>query len=268
MGRTKRTIAIAALTLVGCSSQITPAATPTIQTATLRLYATTATAPLINDLAASYSQFYPYTFEIVTGNYRAMLDDLKRGDVPYFLSNHLSDDIPWAAPIGQDGLAVIVNPDNPLSELTLEQLRGIYQGYVSNWRDVGGRDLDIALVSREDGSGTRAEFDRLVMGDRRTSLAAQVAPSSEAMMESVISTPAGIGYVSMGYLDASVRVLAIDGIALTQDTVYSSIYPLRTTLYFAGLEEPQDDYRAFIGWVQSPEGQAVVARHYVPLLRP
>ncbi len=268
MGRTKRTLVIAAFTLVSCSSRIVPAATPTFQTTTLRLYATTATAPLINDLAASYSHFYPYTFDIVTGNYEAMLDSLLRGDSRYFLSNHLPTDTLWAAPVGQDGIAIIVHPVNPLTELTTAQLRRIYQGHIPNWRELGGADADMVVISREDGSGTRAEFEQLVMGERRTTLGARIAPSSSAVLRSVAQLPGGIGYVSMGYLDSSVRAMSIDGVAPTLDNVYENTYPLRSTLYFVGLEEPQDDYRIFIGWVQSPEGQAVVAHHYAPLLRP
>jgi phosphate transport system substrate-binding protein len=268
MGQTKRTIVIVAFTLVSCSSRIVPAATPTFETTTLRLHATTASAPLINDLAASYSQLYPYTFDIVIGNYEAMLDSLLRGDIRYFLTNHLPADTVWAAPVGQDAIAIIVYPDNPLGALTTEQVRTIYQGFISNWAELGGLNMDINVVSREDGSGTRAEFDQLVMGERHTTLAAQIAPSSSAVVTSVAGLQGGIGYVSMGYLDSSVRVVSIDGVALTLDTVYENTYPLRSTLYFVGLEEPQDDYRVFIGWVQSPEGQAVVARHYAPLLRP
>lgn len=269
MGRTKRTIVVVAFTLVSCSSRIVPAATPTFETVALRLHTTSAAAPLMNDLAASYSRRYPYTFDIVTGNYEAMIDGLNRGDVRYFLSNHLPADSPlWAAPVGQDGIAIIVHLDNPLVGLTTEQLRNIYQGYIPNWLELGRLDMDITVISREDGSGTRAEFEQLVMGDRRTTLAAQIAPSSDAVVSSVAAQPGSIGYVSMGYLDSSVRALAVDGVPPTLDTVYENTYPLRSTLYFVGLEEPQDDYRMFIGWVQSPEGQATVARHYAPLLRP
>jgi phosphate transport system substrate-binding protein len=268
MGRTKRTIVSVAFTLVSCSSRVVPSATPTFQKTTLRLHATTATAPLVNDLAASYSQKYPYTFDIVTGNYEAMLDSLLREDSRYFLSNHLPTDTLWAAPVGQDAIAIIIHPDNVLTGLTTEQLRRIYQGFAPNWQELGGLDMEITVISREDGSGTRAEFEQLVMGNRRTTLAAQIAPSSSAVMSSVAGLPGGIGYVSMGYLDSRVRAMSIDGVAPTLDTVYENTYPLRSTLYFVGLEEPQDDYRVFIGWVQSPEGQAVVARHYAPLLRP
>jgi len=268
MGRTKRTIVIVAFTFVSCSTPMIPATTPTSEVTTLRLYATTASAPLMNDLTASYSQLYPYTFDIVTGNYESLLQGLNNGDIPYFLSNHLDEDIPWAAPVGQDGIAIIVHPDNPLTDLTIEQLRSIYQGYVPNWSQLGGNDVEIRIISREDGSGTRVEFERLVMGDRRTTLAAQIAPSSSAVVSSVARLPGGIGYVSMAYLDASVQPLLIDGAAPTPDAVYDNTYPLRSTLYFVGLEEPQDEYRVFIGWVQSPAGQAVVARHYAPLLRP
>jgi phosphate transport system substrate-binding protein len=223
----------------------------------------------MNDLAAAYSQLYPYTFDIVIGNYEAMVDGLNRGEIRYFLSNHLPADSPLLGwPIGQDGIAIIVHPDNRLAGLTTEELRSIYQGFVPNWREFGGQDMEIVVISREDGSGTRAEFERLVMGNRPTTLAAQIAPSSEAVMTSVAAQVGGIGYVSMGYLDSSVRALAVEGVLPTMETVYDNTYPLRSTLYFVGLEEPQDDYRLFIGWVQSPAGQAVVARQYAPLLLP
>jgi phosphate transport system substrate-binding protein len=270
MGRTKRTFAIVAFTLVSCSSRTLPAATPTLQLTTLRLYSTTATAPLVNDLAASYSQLYPsFAFDIVIGNYEAMADRLNQGEIAYFMSNHLPADSPlWAAPIGQDGIVVIVHPDNPLTDLTIAELREVYQGYIGNWRELSGMELPITVISREDGSGTRAEFERLVIGERRTVMSAQIAPSSAAVVESVAVRPGSIGYVSMSYLNPSVRPVAVDGVLPTSETVYENTYPLRTTLFFIGLTEPVDDYRVFIGWAQSPEGQAVVSRHYAPLLRP
>jgi phosphate transport system substrate-binding protein len=247
-----------------------PAATPTTQTAALRLYTTTTALPLVRDLAAAYTQTQAdVAFDISDGNYSAIIDQLASDETAYFLSNHLPIDSPlWAAPIGQDGIAIIVHPENPVGELTTEQLRTIYQGHVTNWRDLGGDDREIVVISREDGAGTRAEFDQLVMGDRRTTRSARVAPSSSAMVTSVAAESGAIGYVSMSYLDGQVKALSIDGVLPTPDTVYDNRYPLRSTLFFVGLTEPQTDYRAFIAWVQSPEGQAVVAQQYAPLTRP
>jgi phosphate transport system substrate-binding protein len=274
MGRTKRTLAAVAFTLVSCSSQILPAATPTTHVTALRIYATTATVPLVHNLTATYTRLNPnVTFEISTGNYAAMVDEVMRDDTAYLFTNHLAEESPlWAAPIGQDGIAVIVHPSNDVTELTTAQLRRVYQGWTRSWDMLGGDDRQIVVVSRENGSGTRAEFESLVMGTRRTTPTAQIAPSSVAIVQSVARQPNAIGYVSMSALNDRVRALTIDDAAPTLQNVAANIYPLRAILYVAGQREPTADddlelaYRSFFGWIQSPEGQAIVARGYAPLL--
>jgi phosphate transport system substrate-binding protein len=270
MGRAKRTLVIVAFTLVSCSNQVVPASTPTTDAFTLRLYTSSATIPLTNDLTRSYTQFQPsISFDIITSNYEGIVNLITEENPAYFVTNHLPIESPlWGAPIGQDGIAVVTHPDNPVSGLTTEQLRRIYQGRIVNWREVGGLDLPITVISREEGSGTRAEFERLVMGDRLTIQSAEIAPSSEAVVVSAGRDPGGIGYVSMSYLDSSVRALSIDEIAPTLENVYLNTYPLRATLFIAGLNEPQNEYRAFIAWVQSLDGQAIVAHKYAPLSKP
>lgn len=269
MRRAKRTLVVMAFTLVSCSSQIVPAATPTTQQTTLRLYATTSVLPLVNDLTAAYTRLYPnITFDIGSGDHDAMMRRLRAGEISYFLTNHLPQDETgdlWAAPVGQDGVAVIVSPENTVSGLTTTQLRSIFQGWADSWRAFGGVDERIVVISREDGSGTRAEFESLVMGDRRTTRTAQIAPSSAAMIRSVRRQAGAVGYVSAAYVDETVRALPINGVALTQANVLNNTYPLRTILYVVGLQEPQGEFRQFIGWVQSPDGQAVVGQRYAPL---
>jgi phosphate transport system substrate-binding protein len=222
----------------------------------------------LDDLTLSYREVdSTFIFETATANYQALVDRLLSGETVYFISNHLPADSPlWAAPIGQDGVAIIVHPTNNISGLSTEQLRRIYQGQIRNWRDVGGDNQPITVISREDGSGTRAIFERLVMGERQTTRAARLAPSSLAMIGSVAQTPAGIGYVSMSYVDTSVRTIAIDQTVATQDTVLSNSYPLRSTIFVIGQEEPESAYRLFIGWIQSPEGQATVSNRFAPFL--
>ncbi len=274
MGSTKRTLAAVAFTLVSCSSQMLPAATPTTHVTALRLYATTPTIALIHNLTTTYSRLNPsISFEISTGDYAAMVQEVMRDDSAYLVTNHLDTQSSlWAAPIGQDGIAVIVHPDSEISALTTAQLRDIYQGWTNNWSDLGGKPGEIIVISREEGSGTRAEFESLIMGSRRTTSNAQIAPSSAAIVQSVAHQPDGIGYVSMSSVNESVRALTIDEAAPTLENVYNNIYPLRSILYVAGQHEPTDDegleahYRAFIGWMQSPEGQALIARGYAPLL--
>lgn len=267
MGRTQRALAIVAFTLVSCSNQMLPASTPTSDAIVLRLYATTPTIPLVNELTRSYAQTYPaINFELTTGNYALMLEEVTQNVEAYMLTNYLPlESLPWAAPIGQDGIALIVHPDNPVTDLTIEQVRSIYQGRITNWADLGGADVEITVISREEGSGTRAEFERQVMGERRTTRTAEIAPNSAAVVVSVERKVGGIGYVSMSYVDTTVRALVLDSTTPTLDNVFANTYPLRATLFIGGQVEPEGDMRAFIAWVQSPAGQAIIARHYAPL---
>ena len=266
MRRTKRAIAIMTFTLVSCSSQVIPASTPAASPTPLRLYGTTATLPLIQDLTSAYSLTHPnIIFETQGGNYESMLERVMRLEVPYFMTTHLPIDSPLLGyPIGQDGIAIIVHPDNALASLTTEQVRRIYTGDITNWSEVGGSDLAIEVVSREDGSGTRAEFESQVMGERQTTLLSRVVPTSAAMVTSIATLAGGIGYVSISYVDNRVRAVLLDEVAATQDNVTNNSYPLRSIIYVVGVEEPVTDFRAFIAWIQSPEGQAIVARRYAP----
>ncbi len=242
----------------------------------LRLYATTPTIPLIHNLTTAYTRLNPsISFDVTTGDYKTVVQEVLRNESAYLISTHLDkDSLLWAAPIAQDGIAIIVHPDNDISELTTAELRNIYQGWIDSWDDLGGHDGEMVVVSREDGSGTRAEFESLIMGARRTTPTAQIAPSSEAMVLSVAREPESIGYVSMSSVDERVRALTLDGAAPTLENVYDNIYPLRSIVYIAGQREPSADdeierhYRAFIAWVQSPDGQALVEQGYAPLLRP
>lgn len=268
MRRSRRTLVVVAFALASCSTQVLPASTPTTHAVTLRLYSVTATIPLLNDLIRSYSQLQPeVSFDVQASNYAGVIDLLADEPDAYFVTNHLPPEasLLWGAPIGQDGIAIVTHPEAGVTGLSIGALRDIYQGRVTNWAAVGGADLEIVVVSREDGSGTRAEFERLVMGDRRTTRTALVAPSSAAMLETVAREAGSIGYVSMGYTDDRVRVLAIDDVTLTPQTVHANLYPLRATLFIAGLREPEGALRAFIAWVQSPGGQAAVGRKYAAL---
>lgn len=265
----KRTFVVIAFTLVSCSSQVVPASTPTSHTAMLQLRATTSTDTLAADLTRQYTQLNPAIgFDLQTSNYAGVLDSIQATPA-FVLTNHLPAESPlWAAPIAQDAIAIITHPTSGISGLQTEQLRSIYQGRVVNWRDLGGPDASITVFSRESGSGIREEFERQLMGERSTIQSAFIAPSSAAMVTSVAETPYSIGYVSPAKIRDGVVTLRLDDYLPTPDDVYDSLYPLRSTLFIAGQTEPEGDYRGFIGWVQSPAGQQVVARHYTPLVWP
>lgn len=278
MRSAKQTLAIVALTTSlissSCMGTVTPASTPTLPTENLQLYTTTATTRLALDLNLAYTASQPQVqIESQSANYQTSMDELQNGNAPYVLTNHLPFDSPlWGAPIAQDGIAIITNSNIAINNLSVEQLRLIYQGRISTWDNFGDvGNAPITVFSREDGSATRAEFERLVMGSRTTTPNALIATSSDDMLARVINTPNSIGYVSMSLLLNSelreqVNLVDINGIPLAQQTVANNNYPLRSTVYIVGLQEPSETYLAFIAWIQSPEGQAIVGQNYAPLV--
>ncbi len=275
MRRAKRTLAILALTttLVGCSSATMPANTPAISPETLQIYTTSSTRPLINSFAPAYSELFPnITLESRSANYDNLRSALNSGEMPYFVTNHLPQESAlWSAPIGQDALTIIAHPDFPLTGLSLDELRAIYQGRFQDLEMGANMITGVVLLSREDGSGTRAEFERLVMGERTILQASRVASSSQSMIDGVANTPNAIGFVSMGYLNATgqntrVKVLAVDAVIPSQATIIDSTYPLRNTIFVIGNVEPQGANRQFVTWAQSPAGQMIVSRHYAPFI--
>ncbi|MGV8050123.1 MAG: phosphate ABC transporter substrate-binding protein [Anaerolineaceae bacterium] len=161
--------------------------------------------------------------------------------------------------IARDGIAAIVNPDVPVDNLTLEQIRAIFSGEITNWSEVGGPDEAILTVSREEGSGTRDAFQEMVMGkDVLITENAILQPSNGAVRTTVSTTPFSIGYLSFGYLDESVKALSIEGIAPTEENASNGTYPVVRPLNMLTNGEPEGIVKSFLDYVLSPEGQAVV----------
>lgn len=163
-------------------------------------------------------------------------------------------------PIARDGIAIVVHPTLPVSDLVLDQVRAIYAGEIKNWRRVGGRDLPITLITREEGSGTRAAFETLVMGQRRIVASALVQDSTGAVRQMVASDPAAIGYVSIGLVDASIKALKLRGIEATEANIDAGKYPLVRPFLFLVRAEPRGVAKDFIDWIIGPEGRQLTRR--------
>jgi len=168
----------------------------------------------------------------------------------------------WWTAIAQDGIALVVHPQNAVGDLTMPQARDIFFGRVLDWEEIGGIPGEIVVVSREDGSGTRQVFEERVMGDKRVTLTAIVMPSSEAVVEYVARHPTAIGYVSMGHLSPQVKALPVEGVSPTPEDIQSGAYPLTRPLYLLTGQEPTGEVKAFIEFALSPAGQAVVEQRY------
>ena len=119
---------------------------------------------------------------------------------------------------------MITNPANPVSELTIEQVKGIFSGELTNWKELGGIDAPITVVVREDGSGTRDAFEEIALGDSKITDDAIIQNSTGAMRTTVAATSNAIGFVSMGALNDEVKALKIDGVDVTKENVLNGSY--------------------------------------------
>jgi phosphate transport system substrate-binding protein len=165
-------------------------------------------------------------------------------------------------PVARDGLAIVVNPRNRTSNLTLLQLKALYQGEILSWKAFKGQDLEPVLVSREEGSGSRVTFENAVLGEDRVTLSALVMPSSSAVVDYVARHEAAVGYVTMAALTQTVTAVAVEDVLPTQDSVSRGLYPLTRLLALALPADPKPTAQAFTDYVLSPAGQAIVARFH------
>lgn len=171
--------------------------------------------------------------------------------------------------VAKDAIAVITNPDNPVTALTLDQLGKIYRGEISNWKDVGGPDKKIVLLSRDSSSGTYEYFKEEVVGkELEYAKEAKLLPSTQAIVDETKSNPDAIGYIGLGYLTDDVKVLEIDGKAASLEAALDGSYVLSRGLYMYSNGEPAEVMKAYLDWVLSPEGQKVVEdQGFVPLAK-
>ena len=183
--------------------------------------------------------------------------------------------------IARDAIAVIVNPENPVNELSLQQISDIYSGKITNWKDVGGEDRPIVRLSRETNSGTHVYFleEVLRLGDKnnKTLFAPEtlLLPSSEVISAEVRQNPNAIGYDGLGYVTPDLKVVAVarepggDYILPSAVTVNSGEYPIARDLYMYTAGEPSGAILDYLNWILSPEAQQIVEDlGFVPILLP
>jgi phosphate transport system substrate-binding protein len=162
--------------------------------------------------------------------------------------------------IARDAIAVVVHPSNPIKDLTLEQVRGVFSGKIKRWSEVGGPDRPIVVVTREEGSGTRSAFQDLVLGkDVDVDPGALVQDSNGAVRQLVSSDQNAVGYVSLGLVDASVRAISLGGVSATAEHVAAGTYTLVRPFLFLLRTRSGGTAQAYIDYVLSPEGQSALA---------
>lgn len=178
-----------------------------------------------------------------------------------------------ATRVARDGLAIVVHPSNNVANLTLEELKKIYVGKITNWNQVGGANLQIVVVGRDISSGTYGFFQESVLegGMYRKDMLALA--SNTAVEHAVAQSPGAIGYIGMGYVDPKkVKVVSISnkkgekGVMPTEENVMTGKYPLFRYLYCYTSGEPKGVAAEFLRFVTSPEGQSLVKKAgYVPI---
>ena len=180
--------------------------------------------------------------------------------------------------IARDAIAVIVNPENPVSQLTLQQISDIYSGKITNWQEVGGEDRPIVRLSRETNSGTHVYFLEIVLrlgnNEDKTLFSTDtlLLPSSEGIIAEVRQNPNAIGYDGLGYVPDDLKTIAIakeaggDYVLPSIPTVNDKSYPIARDLYMYTNGEPTGVIKEYLDWILSDEAQEIVAElGFVPV---
>jgi phosphate transport system substrate-binding protein len=162
--------------------------------------------------------------------------------------------------IARDGIAIITHPKNSLAGLTAAQARGVFSGQINNWKELGGPDATIRVISREEGSGTRKSFQKLVLGNGEFSPQALFQNSNGTIREAVASNPDAIGYLSIGLVDSRVKSVSYNGVAATNENVKKGAYPLARPICFLTKGEPGSSVKAFIDYCLSDVSQKLLEK--------
>lgn len=163
--------------------------------------------------------------------------------------------------IGKEGIVIGVNNDNPISDLSIEEIRDIFNGNITNWKDIGGEDLDIHIITREEGSGTRSAFEDIVMDNTKIKKDAIVQSSTESVKQSVSSDPGAIGFVSFAHMSDDVKALSVDNIIPSEKTIADGDYRLQRPFLFlikGTIEEQSNIVQEFLKWIQSSSGKEII----------
>jgi len=182
--------------------------------------------------------------------------------------------------VARDAIAIIVNPNNPISQLSLQQLSDIYSGKINNWQELGGEDRPIVRLSRETNSGTHVYFLEQVLrlGDKNDktlfSTDTLLLPSSEVIGAEIRSNPNAIGYDGLGYVTPDMKVVAVTDIRgedpvfvyPSAESVNDGTYPIARDLYMYTAGEPHGFIKTYLEWIFTPQAQDIVTRlGFVPV---
>lgn len=261
------TASSAEVSSVAESSVAAPAETTTDLSGSISMVGSTSMEKLANALSEAFMEEYPdvtVTAEFVGSG--AGIEAVTNGTADIGNSSRSLKDEEKAAGVVEnvvaiDGIAVCVDPANEVADLTKEQLTNIYNGTVTNWKEIGGADEPIIVIGREAGSGTRGAFEELVDLKDACKYANEL-DSTGAVIAKVASTPGAIGYASLDALDDSVKALSLEGVEATAENIKAGNYFLSRPFVMATkgeISEQNDLVQAWFDFVLGDEGQQVAS---------
>jgi len=169
--------------------------------------------------------------------------------------------------VAYDGIAVIVNEgENNLTKLSVADVRDIYTGKIKNWKEVGGPNMPIVVISRDVSSGTFETFNEKVLDGETPRTDALMLASNNAVVTTVSKTPGAVGYCGIGYVRSGVRALVVDGVTVSKATIQDGSYPISRSLHMYTNGEPKGDAKRYIDFVLSDAGQKLVEEQgFIPI---
>jgi phosphate transport system substrate-binding protein len=224
----------------------------------------TTVQPLAEALGEAYRRLYPnVSLNIAAGGSVVGINAVQNGEVDIGMASRKLRDSEKTEgmeihQIAVDVLAVIVHPSNPVDNLSLEELQGIYLGEITNWEEVGGEDAEIVPVIREVTSGTRGAFDDIVLDDEEPTSDADVQITASEVEARVATTENAIGYIGFGHIEEEIKVLPIDGVEPSPEAALSGEYGLQRPLHLLTGPLSRDLAQSFIDFALSEEGQDIV----------
>ncbi|MGI6161030.1 MAG: phosphate ABC transporter substrate-binding protein PstS family protein [Christensenellales bacterium] len=291
-------VLIAALALSACNNTAAPAQSPEttapatqptqgaessdggensdMPSGTISVVGSTSVGPVMEAIVAKYNETNPdLVIEIQQVGSSAGIKAALDGTADIGMSSRDLKDEEVAqgvvpTEIALDGIAIIVNNDSKVSELTSEQIQKIFKGEITNWKDVGGDDADITVISREEGSGTRAAFEELLglvgkiekdgkeVEETLVSERALIQEGTGSVKAAVAGNPNAIGYISLGVADDTIKALKVDGAEATVENVLDKSYKVMRPFLAVTNGEPEGLAKVFLDYILSEEAQEVV----------
>ncbi|MDI6761593.1 MAG: phosphate ABC transporter substrate-binding protein [Thermodesulfobacteriota bacterium] len=224
----------------------------------------TSVEPFAELLAEEYMHLYPRSYIYVQGGGSTAGIEAVRSGVAHIgmSSRHLTPkekDL-HAVMIAQDAIAIIVHPKNPVQDLSLQKIRDMFSGKIKNWKELGGNDRIITLVTREEGSGTREAFQKMVMEKDEIALEALVQDSNGAIRQVVAGDPNAVGYISLGLVNEKVKALKISGVEPASNSIMAGKYTMVRPFLLVFHGELMGEAKSFLEFVMSPEAQKLLSK--------